>query len=443
MKKFYNFTKVGNTNNLYVYGAIVDGVDKWDETDVTFKDFQDTLSNIKKGETLNMYINSPGGSVFTTQTITSMLRRSKDAGVTINAYIDGLGASCGSWLPCVADNVYIYPQSVMMIHKPMGGVMGNAIEMQQQIEILDKIENGVIIPLYMEKAKEGVTSEQLQNLMAKETWLTANEIIELFNFTLLDEDKQITCCVDKNIFKNYCNVPTRIKNILEEGEKMNNEDMKNEDLEKEENSERETENPTDTETNDVDIEDKKKKKKCKNSTNSEANESEEDEDLEDEGVIEDKRKKKKKKCKNESNDLEEENQQLKSDLEKTNALILELSNKIEAMKPIVDKYEKEEAERIEAENKKAKEEKINYYKNKFESLNALDKFESEEVKNLLENCITDEKATSKLNSIIVDLIANSINKKETKTIKPIIKTNLDKKLENLIPNDKISAYGFK
>lgn len=441
MKKFYNFTKVGNTNNLYVYGAIVDGVDKWDETDVTFKDFQDKLAEIKQGQTLNIYVNSPGGSVFTTQAITSMLRRSKSNGVTINAYIDGLGASCGSWLPCVADNVYIYPQSVMMIHKPMGGVLGNADEMKQQIEILDKIENDVIIPLYLEKAKDGVTKEQLQDLMAKETWLSANEIIDLFNFTLLNENKEITCCIDKNIFKNYFNVPTKIKNILEEGEKMNNEDIKNEDLKKEENSEEEIENPTDTETNDVNIEDKKKKKKCKNSTNSEANESEEDKDLEDKGVIEDK--KKKKKCKNESNDLEEENQQLKSDLEKVNALVLELSNKIEAMKPIVDKYEQEEAERIEEKNRKAKEEKINYYKNKFESLNALDKFESEEVKNLLENCITDEKATSKLNSIIVDLIANSINKKETRTIKPIVKSNLDKKLENLIPNDKISAYGFK
>ena len=94
------------------------------------------------------------------------------------------------------------------------------------------------------------------------------------------------------------------------------------------------------------------------------------------------------------------------------------------MKPIVDKYEQEEAERIEEENRKAKEEKINYYKNKFESLNALDKFESEEVKNLLENCITDEKSTSKLNSIIVDLIANSINKKE----KSNNKTNYKNKL---------------
>ena len=290
MKKFYNFTKVGNTNNLYVYGAIVDGVDKWDETDVTFKDFQDKLAEIKQGETLNIYVNSPGGSVFTTQAITSMLRRSKSNGVTINAYIDGLGASCGSWLPCVADNVYIYPQSVMMIHKPMGGILGNADEMKQQIEILDKIENDVIIPLYLEKSKDGVTKEQLQDLMAKETWLSANEIIDLFNFTLLNENKEITCCIDKNIFKNYFNVPTKIKNILEEGEDMKNEDIKNEELEKEENSEEEIENPTNPETNDVNIEDKKKKKKCKNSTNSEANESEEDEDLEDEGVIEDKKK---------------------------------------------------------------------------------------------------------------------------------------------------------
>lgn len=439
MNKFYNFTKTGNNNNLYVYGAIIDGANKLDETDVTFKDFQDKLGSMKKGEILNMYVNSPGGSVFTTQAITSMIRRAKDNGVTVNAYLDGLGASCGSWLLCIADNVYIYPQSVMMIHKPMCGVQGNADEMKQQISILDKIENDVIIPLYLEKAKEGVTSKKLQDLMSKESWFTANEIVNLFDFTLLNEDKSITCSVDKDIFKNYCNIPSQIKNLVEEGEDMSNPEVKDEEKVPvvEENEAKVEENKGE---DNIGEEPKIEEPKVEDKKNSV--EPEEGEKSLEEGEIEDK---KKKKCKNEA-EIKAENAELKTELEKTNSLVVELSNQIKAMQPIVDKYEKEEAERLEKEKAEAKEKKVNYYRNTFISLNAMEKFESEEVKNLLENCVEDEKSASKLNSMIVELVANSVIKKEknTKEENPKKHINSSVKFDNLVPDDSVSKkYGFK
>ncbi len=127
MKKFYNFIAKDNAvHELYVYGEIVGGSEKWCEDDVTFLDFKECIEKIPDGATLDLYINSPGGSVFATQSILSILDRAKARGITINGYIDGLGASCASWLACACDNIYIYNHSVLMLHKPMTFSFGNA-----------------------------------------------------------------------------------------------------------------------------------------------------------------------------------------------------------------------------------------------------------------------------------------------------------------------------
>lgn len=209
--KFYNFISNNSTTELYLYGAIVS--DKWDETDVTFKDFKEAIDSIENNSTLDIFINSPGGEVFVCQSIISLLKRAKTTkNITINATIDGLGASCASWLPMVADNIYIYKGSILMLHKPMSITWGNANDMQKEIEILDKIENSEMIPMYMDKVKEGITEEAIKDLLAKESWLDFNEIQQYFNVTLLEDSKEIVACVDKDIFKNYKNVP---ENLLE------------------------------------------------------------------------------------------------------------------------------------------------------------------------------------------------------------------------------------
>lgn len=222
MKKFYNFiSKDNEIYELYVYGEIIGGSEKWTEDDVTFKDFKDKLALIPDNSTLNMYLNTPGGNVFTTQAIIALLKRAKERNISINAYIDGLGASCGSWLPCVADNIYIYNQSILMLHKPMSVTLGNANDMKKEIEILDKIENDVMIPLYMSKANTGVTEDDIRNMLSKETWLTSAEIAEYFNVTLLEEEKQLVACADKEILSKYKNTPENLlkiedKNIAED-----------------------------------------------------------------------------------------------------------------------------------------------------------------------------------------------------------------------------------
>lgn len=414
MNKFYNFISNNKKHELYVYGEIIGGSNKWDESDVIFDDFKDKLNEMDDNSTLDIYINSPGGSVFTTQGIVALLRRAKERGITINAYIDGMGASCASWLPFVADNLYVYPQSIMMIHKPMSTLWGaNADEMKKEIDFLDKIENDVIIPLYMERAKDGVTEEFIKKKMTAETWFTANEINELFNVTMLSDEKNIVCCADKNVLNRYSNVPKELLNRLQEENNMEK-DKNIATIESEENKVEST--PEQTKDNSVEGEG------VEPETNENINnEKSKIEDLE--KTIE---------------DLKNEKKELETKLNEANEKVIALNDKVAELSPIVDKYNDKLAQEEEIKNTEMLNEKREYFKNKFEQLGARAKFESEEVTTLISNCIKDEKAMSKLNAMIVDLISVGVSK-------PKAKYENISDVDNLLVTEENAAtkYGFR
>ena len=218
-KKFYEFKNITSSEaDLFIYGEIVQekSIDWWtgeeSKTDVGLMDFKEQLDSIGNVQKLNIYINSPGGDVFTASTMISMLQRVKDKGTTIEAYVDGLSASAASFLMMIADNVNLYRNSTVMVHKPMSIAIGNANEMQKTIDALNKIEESVMMPMYMNKSK--VSEDEIKSLIDAETWLSAKEMDQYFNVTLLDEEKTAVASISSNLFKNYKNVPDFIKNSL-------------------------------------------------------------------------------------------------------------------------------------------------------------------------------------------------------------------------------------
>ena len=230
MKTFFEFSnKQENVTALYVYGEIIPGSNKWDESDVTFKDFQQATENIKDNSTLEMYISSPGGSVFTTQSMISMLERCKEKkNIKIVAYVDGLAASCASWLIMVADEIVIYSNSMLMIHKPMTMAWGNANELQKEIDLLNKLENDIMMPMYMNKAKN-ITEEELKDLINAETWMAADEIKEKFNVTYIEEEKKVAAKLEKDSINKYKNVPESVKELFNSLKEPEEEEEKEDD----------------------------------------------------------------------------------------------------------------------------------------------------------------------------------------------------------------------
>lgn len=216
--KFYEIKNIipNISADLYLYGEIVtDDTDWWtgekDETLVGLQSFKKELDNLGSISDLNIFMNTPGGEVFVATTICSMLQRLKDSGTKIHTYVDGLCASAGTFILMMGDDINIYENSVMMIHKPINYCYGNAMDFQKCIDVLDTIENSTMIPLYMKKSK--INQEEIKELINEESWLGAKRINEVFNVNLIKEQKQVAACIS-DIFKRYKNVPQNLKDKL-------------------------------------------------------------------------------------------------------------------------------------------------------------------------------------------------------------------------------------
>lgn len=197
-----NLLKISNVvetaADLYVYGDIVD--EKWWDSDVSAQDVKDAVENLAAGSTLNIYVNSGGGSVFTASAMVSMLQRAKDKGVRVKAYVDGLAASAASFLIMAADEITMYQNSMLMIHKPLCALYGNSNDLRAMAEKLDYVQEAVMMPLYNEKLLG--SEEHLRELIDAETWLNAAEAAELFNINISNQAAQVAASVKEYGYKN-------------------------------------------------------------------------------------------------------------------------------------------------------------------------------------------------------------------------------------------------
>ena len=131
------------------------------------------VSNLLDGaDEVEVNINSNGGDVFAASEIYTLLSQHSGR-VTVN--IQGLAASAASVIAMAGDVVHISPTAQIMIHKAWTIADGNADDMAHTSEFLDGIDDS-IMNAYV--AKTGLDKSELSNMMAKETWLTANQAVD-------------------------------------------------------------------------------------------------------------------------------------------------------------------------------------------------------------------------------------------------------------------------
>ncbi len=126
----YEILSKGGQAELQIYGDI----GGWDEEQsVEAKSIVETLGNLQGP--LDVRINSFGGSVADGVAIYNALRR-HDGEVT--THIDGVAYSIASLIAMAGNKVSMASNALMMIHAPWGMMVGNAPELREQAEILDK-----------------------------------------------------------------------------------------------------------------------------------------------------------------------------------------------------------------------------------------------------------------------------------------------------------------
>jgi ATP-dependent Clp endopeptidase proteolytic subunit ClpP len=122
-------------------------------------------------ENINLYVNSPGGSVFDGTAIMNAIRRHK---AHVTATVDGLAASAASFIVQAADEVVMGFGAEMMIHDASAVCWGNAADMEETARVLNQLSE-TIASVYAERA--GGTTEDWRTAMHAETWYTAEEAV--------------------------------------------------------------------------------------------------------------------------------------------------------------------------------------------------------------------------------------------------------------------------
>ncbi|EGO4435273.1 ClpP-like prohead protease/major capsid protein fusion protein [Escherichia coli] len=139
---------------------------------ITAKQFTEDLKALGDVSHINLRIHSPGGDVFEGIAIYNLLRN-HPADITV--YIDGVAASMASVVAMAGDRVVMPENAMMMIHKPWGISGGNAGDMRDYADLLDKVET-VLIPAYARKT--GKSAQEIATMLEDETWMDGKECLK-------------------------------------------------------------------------------------------------------------------------------------------------------------------------------------------------------------------------------------------------------------------------
>jgi ATP-dependent protease ClpP protease subunit len=152
------------TADVYIY----DMIDSWWGVDAA--QFVREIAALDV-DTINLRVNSPGGSVYDGVAIMNALRRHK---ATVVATVDGLAASAASFIIQAADEVVMGLGTELMIHDAWSFAWGNAEAMAKAATDLDRISS-TIAGIYSERA--GGTVDEWRAAMKAETWYSADEAV--------------------------------------------------------------------------------------------------------------------------------------------------------------------------------------------------------------------------------------------------------------------------
>lgn len=151
-----------------VYDAIGEG-------ESTAKALVQALRDIKPADPITIAIFSPGGSIFEAEAMFAAIKRHKGH---VTARIDGVAASAASYLAMAADEIVMAPGSHLMLHNPSVSGYMSATESDLR-DILDRFDTITKQMVRVYAQRSGQDEARVRDLMAKETWLTAEQAAQM------------------------------------------------------------------------------------------------------------------------------------------------------------------------------------------------------------------------------------------------------------------------
>ncbi|MBQ8826424.1 MAG: Clp protease ClpP [Oscillospiraceae bacterium] len=162
--------------DININGLIVPTEDKWIYSFFGYQtvcpaDVEKALQSAKPDEQVDVWINSPGGSVYDGSEIYTRLKAYKG---TVKIHITGIAASAASVIAC-ASWCEIAPTAQIMIHDAACESGGNKLDHTAMADLLDKTDK-TIANAY--RLKTGRTEAEILEKMDNTTYFTPQEAVD-------------------------------------------------------------------------------------------------------------------------------------------------------------------------------------------------------------------------------------------------------------------------
>jgi ATP-dependent Clp protease protease subunit len=170
MRPCFKFTAAATADKPTIL-AIDDEIGFWG---TQAKDFRAALDGVQSND-LVVDVNSVGGDVFAGLGIYNMLRSWAKEGRTVTTRVTGLAASIASVIVLAGDKRLMPKNSFAMIHSPMTVAGGTEEDLREAADVLAKIK-GSMRGIYTDRM--GADEAKVNELLAKDSWLTAEEALD-------------------------------------------------------------------------------------------------------------------------------------------------------------------------------------------------------------------------------------------------------------------------
>lgn len=160
-----NFSKpVAQVHEFYLSGPIEDAEE--------YIEWFDTIRNASSTDTIRIYINSPGGDLYTTL---QFLRVMSDTDATVVCSVEGACMSAATMIFLHGHSQEVTPHSLFMFHNYSAGTFGKGGEMYDQLQFERQWSENFMTEVY----QDFLTAEEIASMMHnKDIWMGSDEVVK-------------------------------------------------------------------------------------------------------------------------------------------------------------------------------------------------------------------------------------------------------------------------
>lgn len=159
-----SFTKpVAQQHEFYLSGPIGDAED--------YVEWFDTIRNASRVDSVKLYINSPGGDLYTTL---QFLRVMAESEAHITTSVEGACMSAATMIFLAGHTQEITPHSLFMFHDYSSGTFGKGGEQYDQIQFEREWSKNFMREVYQDFLTEAEIDSMMHN---KDIWMGHTEVV--------------------------------------------------------------------------------------------------------------------------------------------------------------------------------------------------------------------------------------------------------------------------